>query len=549
MSLPKKAKKRNGRKVAIVLGSLLVLILVGYRFLENYIESSLVESINSDPDRSYDLSFEKVKLNILNTQVRLDEIRIIPLAQDSASVRLQGTVKLAQLNGFGVLAFLFDRQVVIDQLEFIDPNFEFIYTDITQGSSGTSSFQDFFGDVISRGEIKNFALTGGSARLLVQEDTLREIGSFRNFDILAEGLATDSVRLNYAIPFEFENIRTSWQDFTFSLEKGKTFHIKSFAYDYLAKEISVSGLGLDLDGPWQQFAKAEKFQGDIIEFYIKSLQIKQLNPSTSFYGAVSFSSQKMEIDSLVLRDGRDKNKPRPEDVIKKNFAFLLKNLPVPLEVDTISIRNSTVIYEEIEQGSTMPGRLELSGIDADLTNVTSIDSLEQNPLTIQLKAKLNQSGNLSMDLVESYTDLTFSVVVKVLDMDMKDLNPILENLVGMRINSGRMSALILEMNSKARGSDNKFSIEYSDLDVELLQKDSKDRSRFFTSMAQMAYHKNVSKTDKNYREPTYYTERNMYRGPINLIWLSTKDGLMQTIPTGAVRLLLPQPDRKRKNRD
>jgi hypothetical protein len=49
--------------------------------------------------------------------------------------------------------------------------------------------------------------------------------------------------------------------------------------------------------------------------------------------------------------------------------------------------------------------------------------------------------------------------------------------------------------------------------------------------------------EKKYTLPQYVTERNRYRGPFHLIWSSTKEGIMRTVPGGAAQTLI-NPDKK-----
>ncbi|MFC3880601.1 hypothetical protein ACFOSV_10455 [Algoriphagus namhaensis] len=539
MSLPKITKKAKTKRFlgwALVFALVLFGLLKGLEFtLENQIEGL----INTNEDRKYDLRYKSLNLNILTTKVKLEGVSIVPVNPDSTKSFVSASLEEAQLNGVDVFKFLTSKVLTIDELNFLAPNFLLTLAGGQESSRGSSAFQDLFKDIISRGEIKNFSMKGGNAELYLASDPSRKIGSFNNFNITASDLSTDAVQLNHAIPFQFENIHTSLESFTYELDFGRHLSFDSFDFSYADQELTILGLKMGFENTWQDQAKLIGYQTDIIDFKLGSLKFKKLSPSASLYDSLVFVSEKLELDSLVLKDRRDKNIPRPKDEIKENFAALLKKLNFPLLIDTIKITNSSVEYFEINEGSTEAGVLLLSELDATILNATSMDSLEAiRPLEIALTGKLNEASDFSLNVIENYQDLSFSVDLEVGAMSMKSLNTTLVNLASIEIKSGQMTSLKLRMDAGTYSSRNHFSIQYSGLDFDLLKKDSQAKNKLLSSVSKVAYFQSFQKGDKHWNDPSYTTKRNRYRGPINLIWLSLKEGLLKTVPRGAARALL-----------
>ncbi|MHA7128971.1 hypothetical protein [Algoriphagus namhaensis] len=538
MSLPKKAKNRN-----VFLTILLVLTLAvgGIFLLSEYLETKLAEVLRGTEQSTYEITFDELALHLWSASVEVNGVRIIPKDPTLNKMSIQGNLKALELQGLGVWKFLLNKELYIEELVFDKPEFELAPNTETEPVSDDSAIQSLFKDVISRGTIRNFRLIAGTLHLTDTLAPAKRVAGISNWNIYARGISTDSIRWTYAIPFEFDHIESSFEDFYYQIDSLKRLSLGSFKFDYSDNSLELQDLALTFSAPWRQVARAAKFQGDIIDFEIKSIRASGLSATTTFFDSLKFVSQKVEIDSLILHDGRDKNLPRPPEERKKNFASLMKELPVPLEIDTLLLTHSQVKYAEINQGSSEPGIFTLSQIDAQLTNITSIRELQDSaPLVLDLTATANQSGKVQLKLVENYATLDFDLDAHIRGMDMRDLNATLVNLTGIRVESGSMADLHLQMKGGLDGSQNKFSVRYQNLDLAILNGKDKRPSALLKPFTGLMYKKNHQPDQKNYKEPSYYTRRNVYRGPINLVWNSMKDGLMRTVPSGAAQMFIEE---------
>ena len=82
------------------------------------------------------------------------------------------------------------------------------------------------------------------------------------------------------------------------------------------------------------------------------------------------------IDSLILVDVRDKNKPRPEEPIKPLFEGMVESIPFPIKLDSIKILNSTITYKEIPDGKSNPVVLNFQQVNGEILNLISKEILK-----------------------------------------------------------------------------------------------------------------------------------------------------------------------------
>ena len=267
--------------------------------------------------------------------------------------------------------------------------------------------------------------------------------------------------------------------------------------------------------------------------------MRGLSNESRFYDSLMIISQSVEIDSLDFHVSKDKNRPMPAQVVKKDFSNMLEALSFPVEIDSLNIKNSKITYSEIESGKTKAGVITLTDVNGLILNVSSIEAVEkENSLLIAIKAIFDGSGKLNLNVTENYFERKWIADLTLEAMDMKHLNQTVNHLAGIAIETGEIQKLHMKMEATATSSDNHFLMQYKDLKMELLNTEDHKKG-FLSSVANLAIHKQHLPGDKHYQELAYSTTRDIYKGPINLIWLSAKDGLLATVPTNAVQKLLP----------
>lgn len=534
----------------IIIG-LLVLFLLGFGailYMEKWLSDNLPSIVNQNENRNYDILFEDVDIRIFGGSIDFQNITIVPL-NDSLPTTVNGSVRKIRMSGVKIMELVFDKRVNITELRLEEPAFRLIRKDInSKPAESSKAFQDLFRDIVSRGLIKNFVLEDGSAELYIQKDTLVRFGQFTDLNILAEGLKTDSAMVTNTVPFQVDNIHTSLKNFQIQVSENQLFKMGELDFDYKGREFVFRDLSLKFNEPWTDVVKKMEFQVDMIEFDLKELQIISINTDSDPFGLWTVIADKILLDSLVFHDGRDKNLDRPADVVKERITELISAIPFPVELDTLQIVNSDISYSEVPKGKSEPGTIHFKEFNAIILNVSSIDSvLVDEKLIIEADTKLNGEGAMKVTIKVPYNSGNFNLYATLGPMDMQRLNPTLEFMASVKIGSGKLRGMILEMEADAYKSRNKFTIDYQDLEIDL-SKVTEDgvekKNEVLSKLANLAIKKDNLPGDKNYLTPTYTTIRNRYRSPFNLIWLSAKDGFFEVIPSGLGKRIMEVKENK-----
>ncbi|REG83397.1 AsmA family protein [Algoriphagus antarcticus] len=535
------------KKILWALGILILLSVLSIFLVEKWLVKTLPEKINAKEDRDYDILFEDVNLQLFRGSIVMQDISLRPL-KDSMPTTITGTMKSVRLGEVNMLGLIFGDVLDIGELRLEVPQFVLIRNDsISKKPADVSiAFQDFFGDLISRGVIHNFILNDGSGEFYTQSDSLRKFGSFDSFNISAVNLETDSVQLNYAIPFKLESIETRLKNLQINLDKEQTFTLGELNYDSKEDAFDFFDLKLAYDDTNLAVAKRSDIQKDYIEISLKHLKIENINARSSIYGNWSIVAGLMTIDSLILHDLRNQNKPRPIDEPEKTmFEGMVEMIPFPLEVDTIRVLNSQITYSQISKGKSQPGSLKFEQLSALVTHVVSTDSLQSGEMFIHGEAVLNGFAPLRMDVTVPYgkkgKEEQFHLEASIDPFGLPSLNGILGDLVSVNINSGTMEKLEITMDANPRFSSNFMKFHYKDLKLELRDEEDK-KKKLISTLANVAMSSNNLPENRNYKTATFRTERNIYRGTFNLIWESLREGMLEIVPGNVMQLFLGEQD-------
>lgn len=309
------------KKLIYILGGLLSLFLILGFGLSFWLSSFLKTTLNTNPERKYDIIFEDLSISLIRSSIELKKLEINPLNTEGEASIINASVEKAEIRGYSIWEFVISRRLTIAELSFVKPEFRLTHYDtISSHSKSSKPFQSLFGDVVSRGEIKNFSIQDGKAEYFIQGDSLRRIGGFKEMNLQATGLETDSAMMGHAIPFQLDNVHTSFKDLNYQVADDQNLRLGSFEFDFKTGELNLKDFSLSYDKPWQEIAKSKTFQQDIIDFHMGSLSISKLNTSSRLYDSLLIIAGSVSIDSLVFNDGRDKNIPRPKDELKKDFT-------------------------------------------------------------------------------------------------------------------------------------------------------------------------------------------------------------------------------------
>lgn len=525
-------------KIAVkILIGLILLVSLGIFLGINWVNKNLESVINSGPERKYNINFETVDFDYLRRIIHISEVKISPVG-DQTGVFVEGRVAAISLNKLDLAQLFLNKKLKIKELVFTNPELNvFVPEENRDKERSGEGLKGFFGDVLSRGEIENFKVSQAHVLMVLKDN---QIGSVSNLNILATGLETDSLKISNPIPFDYERVFISIDSMNHRLANGEYFKAGKISFDTDIQELSFSGLSLKYPDGVAEAASKMEYQIDLIEFELDSMKFSGLEATSNLYSNPDVRAEKLELSGLILKDFRDKNLPRPHDDIKPLFQGMVMTIPFPLKLDTLSVRNSTIIYSEAVPDSGDLWEFHLDHVNGQFVQITTIPEYQAalGRFRGDFTAKINGAGSMIIDFDIPYAADEYDLKVELTDFPLPKINEILNPIMNGEIVSGELQRLYLDMHADSMRATNKFTFDYSGLKFNLFKKNSKEKNKLMSTVANLLLKESNMPGENNYTLPEYITERNRYRGPFHLIWNSTKEGMMRTIPGGAAKTIL-----------
>jgi len=542
-------------KKAIKIGLVVILLLFGIsKLLEWVIESRFERLINSKPDRNYNISYEDFDLHTFYTGITLDNVSITPYNKTEGTL-ITGNVDFAELNGFEWVKYVFNKNLKVEELRFNSPEFVINIAKDTiskKQKKDATSLQTLFSDILSRADLDQFQIKDGSI-LIKEEDSIFK-GEVHKINVLASAIKTDSIQLTHIIPFKLGNLEVEVDSLSYQLNSYTVAKLGSIKYSIANENLDISNVSFDYDKNWIEISKERGIQDDVIEFELKSLSVSGVNFSSKFWNNLDIDAKKMEIDSLFLSMKRNKNLKRPKDVKKDLFKGLVDKIPYNVDLDSINIHNSKILYGELGVGKKKTGVIEINAINGGITNFTTFPERQKEfgGFDARFTARLNDAANMTINIEVPYDKDTFQLHTTLTNMNMPALSSSLVPLLGVEIDSGYLHKLDYKMNASYYGSQNFLAMDYEDLHVNVYEQEddgTKHKRDLFTALANVAIRHHNRPTDKHYLTATYKTERNIYRSPIQHIVAGALDGVKHIVPARGLQSIFNKKSKVKKRQN
>jgi len=547
-----KIKTNNVKKISIRVLIILGILFLILKILEWSIESKFQNILNSNPDRAYNITYSDFNLDPFFKGVTLDKVSIIPINTPKGNV-INGKVDYATINGIVWREFLFDKALNIDEIAFVQPEFEVtLIVDSTKIKS-ENGLQEMFGDILSRADLNSFRIQNGSI-VLIDAISKTIKGQVKRLNILATEIETDSMKFKNLIPFQVGNLNVDIDSVSFKPNEYTDIRLGHLHYNLMDKEVLMNDISLDYSLDWVEVSKRVGFQNDIIELNVKEISIHELEPSNKFYTQLDIEAQKVSVDELNIKLQRNKNIPRPTDTHKPAFQGIINSIPMAILIDSVQISNSSLTYKELGVEKSASGSIKIQDINGIISGVTNMPEQQKNigQLDAKIDASLLGKAEVNIALVVPYNKETFSLAVDVGEMEMTSLNPTLKPLAGVEMVSGQIKKIQFHMNAGPIRSRNKLVFDYNDLHLELINQKSKNKGKkmmMLSAIANGAIRPNNLPGQKKYHDAEYQSERNVYRSPVNYIIQGLIQGFTRIVPGKVVQKMIVKDEKKKRNKN
>lgn len=516
-------------KILAITGSIIaVLIIAGilvYNIFGNQIASAILRNILAkNPVPGHVITFDRLSFNILSGNVTVKEITLRPdtLLPDSLIHPPLISMDLAELKirGVDIRKYLKMKEVDASEIVIEDPVIRLTTFKQAENHSeglvatanplqtarpGTDSLSK------SKGPSLNF-ITVGLIRLEGGSFSIQERGSESNslsvpevdIDILNVYilLTGDRRPLQDMVHFDDLQVRVISERLPlpgglYELERG------DLLVSYKDSTIVLDSLHLNPLIDKHGFGRKVGKQTDRMDLTLSKIAVKGLDFDRLLLDREIFIRQ-IDLWGLSLWDFRDKNIPRDYSIFPKLYHQAIKDLAMPMTIDTVFIHNGMVKYEEQNEGAEKSGYVTLENIEGYIAGITNDTAAinRNDKIIVNAEARLMGSGEIKASIILPLNEPNqrFYFSGSLTGMDLTTLNAMTEHNARAIIKSGRIDKAEFSAIADNDHSIGRMRLLYQDLSLEVLKAEKagvKEKGNvFLTGAADLLLHKENPQKNK-----------------------------------------------------
>lgn len=221
----------------------------------------------------------------------------------------------------------------------------------------------------------------------------------------------------------------------------------------------------------------------------------------------------------------------PEDDPKEKplYSRLLRSIKIPMFVDQLHLKNSTLEYEEDTPKSSGPGKLTFINFNMNVKNLNS-GKMKGKPTQVDIKIDCTfmKTSLLSVNWGFDVADQSdrFTIGGKLSNIPAVALNAFVVPYMSITA-TGTIQEMLFNFKGNPKGIGGTFNMKHKDLKVSILDKKSKEKKGVLSAVANI-----FIKTDSG-KFPESVVVENVERDPtksfFNLFWKGIEDGLKKTL--------------------
>ncbi|MDM1371818.1 DUF748 domain-containing protein [Myroides marinus] len=336
------------------------------------------------------------------------------------------------------------------------------------------------------------------------------------------------------------NDKTSLNKIPFSYDKTKftTGAIKYDTqkyYDITADNLSIDNKDLKLTNfvmkpkySRKKTVSMFRYADDIFTLNAKEITLKDYKWDFDKAGVLLFKTELLNINQLDANIFRDKS-PTFNMSIKPMFSKKLRDIPFGLQVNTVAIKNSKLVYEETDKNAVAPGKIMFHNFNATIKNVYSGYGQTKVPTTsIAVNARFMNAAPLRVDWTFNVLNRSdqFNIQGKITNFPANSMHPFLQPYIKAST-QGSISLVTFNFSGNNRSATGTYGMKYEDLRVTIYKKDGEKKKKFLSAVGNMFIRKSTKDEVKTVNIKT--VDRVQEKSFFNYLWLCIMQGLKQTV--------------------
>jgi hypothetical protein len=238
--------------------------------------------------------------------------------------------------------------------------------------------------------------------------------------------------------------------------------------------------------------------------------------------------------SLITLNGIDaviyRNKLLADDpTIKPLYSKMLRELPIDLTIDSVSITKGTITYQEKVKENQPPGTIYFDRFTAAINNVSNTYSGETNT-SIAINTRFMKSAPLqadwSFDVNNPKDVFVFKANLGLLQADKMNTFTKPNLLVELE---GEIEKTYFSIHGNSTQSNIDIRIDYKKFKINLLKKNDKQKNKLLSGILNIFIKKDSGDNENQFNEGSATVSRDRSKSFFNYVWVNVSAGLRECL--------------------
>lgn len=541
--------KKIRKRVFIVGGSILTIIIANL-ILSSVIESKITELVSNNESNYFNISVGKPKFKLFQQSLVIDDIELEAKSNIEDSLKDKkpsiADVKLSslKLQGFGLLKLIWNKKIDINTLEI--NGLHIINSNAEKPSDDTDVKKPFDINAIpiekfNGFEIDNIAINDFKYEV-IDAKTKETTFVTDSISFKTDGFKLEKYQDNL---FRLVNIDDSFfiSDINFKMNAVQyRFSLHNFKVDFKESTMTLNQLEFKPLIPKNELANSYAFCDEVYDMEMEELTIHDLQLDKLIKKEGVFIDS-ISVKGLNLTLFKDKRKPFNEGKYKKLLHINLRHSKTPISIGKLKVSNSNIYIEEELKEIDSLMFIELANVDLKVQNITSIDSLREQPMLVDIKADLMKKAPMNVHAEFSLKNDSFNFNGELGSAELNLFDTALFPAVGLKILTGNLKSIKFSAHANNTASKGQMTMLYNNLEARVFKKNSLERNKFLSWSVNTLVKKSNPVKNKPARVASMEFERATYKGIGNYMWKTILNGVINTLTPGGKHI---KPDKKNK---
>lgn len=513
------------RTKKIIIGSisfLALLLLVNFG-LNFWLTNQLPKVITENNKTPYHISYDKLTVDLFPANIYITNIVVAPKTKPKQSVNKIGVyaeTKSITITSFSIWSFIFDDIIIAKSITIDEPNVILYKKDKNTRTIRKEVMEPFEKIIV----VSNIFLHKGKLAVISTKDD-EIILSTQKISTIIEGIVVNDAILERPIPFLYDK---------YIIDCDSLYYKPTDFYTIKAHKIRTTNQTLHIENleylpeySRAEFVKKLPKEKDLFTIKAATLDIKSMD--WGFKDNVFFFNAKS-----VILDGVNANIYRnkiPEDDLSKKplYNALLREIKFPLQIDTLLIHHSKLVYEEEINFEKGPAKLTFDHFDLNATHIQSGFGIKKAAdVDIKINCRFMKDSPLKVHWTFNVLDLKdgFTIKGNIQNFNIKSMYHFTKPYINASFD-GVFDSFTFNITGNDKKAQGNASLKFKNLDVTLYKKKNPEKeAKLKSAFANLLLKKDSKGT---FKQADIELERIQEKSFYNFLWRSIAESLKKIL--------------------